>query len=115
MPRSPGGTPAPSTSPTAHLFDQLLSVSREAHAHGQHEVAYHALIAALHAAQDTAHLAGVRAVVTEARAQIEWIDRNAPGHRLSSESAGRHNHPGVYSMLSRQAETIGHMIKQHAR
>lgn len=108
MPRSPDGN-------RSLLFDQLFAASRDAHANGQHEVAYHALIAAMHAAQDAKDVEGARAVAKEAQAQIEWIDRHAPGHRLSTESAARHNHPGVYVMLTRQAGMIGDMMGPRSR
>lgn len=106
MPTDTVGNP----SPLEHLFEQLLGLSRDAHAHGQHEAAYHALTAAMHAAQDTNDHAGLRVIVDEARAQIDWIDRYDPTHRLSTMSASRHNHPGVYALLARQAETIAGMI-----
>jgi hypothetical protein len=64
----------------------------------------------MHAAQDAHDVPGVHALAQEARDQIAWIDRNVPGHRLSTSSAGRHNHPGVYAMLVRQARTIGEML-----
>ena len=102
--RAVAQTPAP------HLFDQLFALSQEAHTLGQHEVAYHALTAAMHAAQDSQNVAGLRGVVKEAQRQIASIDANTPAQRLSTTSAGRHNHPGVYAMLARQAETIADML-----
>src|SRR5215216_5343350 len=80
------------------LFERLLAESREAHACGQHEVAYHALTAAMHAADDAADVAA-----HEAAAQLEHIDVHAPEHRLSTRSAARHAHPGVYTLLTRQS------------
>ena len=84
------------------LFEQLLAASRDAHARQQHEVAYHALTAAMHAADDAGDVSALAEVAREAEAQIAWIDRHAPTHRLSSNSARAHNHPGVYAMLVRQ-------------
>ena len=95
------------------FYERLLDVSRAAHGNGQHEVAYHALVAAMHAADDGADAARLREVEREAEAQIAWIDRHAPGHRLSTHSAGRHGHPGVYAMLARQA--AGHVTVQAHR
>lgn len=85
------------------LFARLLMLSREAHAARQHEAAYHALAAATHAAHDAHDLRALAAVIREAEAQIEWIDRHDPSQRLSTSSAGEHAHPGVYAMLVRQA------------
>ena len=98
--------------PAASLYDRLFALSREAHVSGQHEVAYHALVAAMHAAEDAHDVAGVHNAMKEAQAQIAWVDQNNPDHRLSTKSAGRRNHRGVYAMLSSQAETIGTMLQR---
>ena len=84
------------------LYERLLVISREAHERGQHETAYHALTAAMHAADDAADIGALAIVRREAEAQIMAIDRDTPGHRLSTRSAARHQHPGVYAMLGRQ-------------
>lgn len=98
---------------SAHaLFDRLLPLSREAHSYGFHEVAYHALTAAMHAAQTAHDSAGVAVTANEARQQVEWIDTHVPDHRLSTNSARRHGHPGVYAMLGRQAEMILRILER---
>lgn len=91
--------------PTASLFERLLAISRDAHARRQHEAAYHALTAAMHAADDAADVGALTIVLQESEAQIAAIDRSSPGHRLSTRSAARHQHPGVYAMLARQTAT----------
>ena len=96
------------------LFDQLMTASREAHATGCHEGAYHALTAAMHVAHCGDDAPRLHEVVREARRQIEWIDANAPEHRLSTNSAGRHEHPGVFRMLIRQAEAHAEMTHRTA-
>jgi hypothetical protein len=100
---------APREAATASLFDRLFALSREAHALGQHEVAYHALTAAMHAAD----AAALERVGREAEAQIAAIDRTEPAHRLSTRSASHHGHPGVYVMLVRQAAM--HVRRHEAR
>ena len=95
--------PRPAAEPA--LFERLLAASREAHGHGQYEVAYHALTAAMHFADDMADVQGLAEVGREAEEQIAYIDRVAPGHRLSTRSAARHSHPGVYALLVRQSAT----------
>jgi hypothetical protein len=88
---------------TPSLYERLLAISREAHERGQLESAYHALTAAMHAADDAADIGALAVVRREAELQIMAIDRDAPEHRLSTSSAARHQHPGVYAMLGRQA------------
>jgi hypothetical protein len=100
-------SPAAGTRPT--LFVRLLAESREAHAGGQHEVAYHALMAAMHAADDVADLRALEAVSLEAAAQLQHIDRHLPQHRLSTSSASRHVHPGVFTLLARQSTMLAHL------
>ena len=84
------------------LTTRLLALSREAHQRRQHAVAYHALTAAMHDADDAGDVEALAEVGREAAAQIAWIDRFEPAHRLSTPSARRHDHPGVYAMLARQ-------------
>jgi hypothetical protein len=103
--------PQPALNESARtLFDRLLTLSREAHESGLHEVAYHALTAAMHAAQIGRDSAGVATIADEAREQIKWIDTHVPEHRLSTRSARKHDHPGVYAMLGRQAEMVARML-----
>ena len=87
------------------LFERLLAMSREAHAKAQYEAAYHALTAAMHSADDDADVRALAVIGREAERQIAHIDRVDPEHRLSTTSAARHTHPGVYALLVRQAAT----------
>lgn len=100
---------------TRPLHAQLVAISRAAHAAGQHEVAYHSLMAALHAARDAEDVDGIAESVHEAREQIAWIDAHRPEHRLSTASAGKHNHPGVFEMLARQGETYLEILHREPR
>lgn len=92
---------------------RCLALSRDAHAGHRHEAAYHALCAAMHAAHDVHDVDALRAVASEAEAQLAWIDANAREHRLSTASAAGHQHPGVYTMLVRQAGTYAEMEHHH--
>lgn len=94
---SDASAPSPAT-----LFARLLVISREAHRDGHHEAAYHALTAAMHAADDASDAPALAEIGLEAEAQIAWIDQHAPGSRISTRSARQHDHPGVYAMLARQ-------------
>ena len=98
---------------SATLWQRLLALSREAHASGHHETAYHALTAAVHAAADASDVPGLDELRQETERQIAWIDRHAPANRLSTTSAGTHNHPGVYAMLARQIAAHAHLRRGH--
>jgi hypothetical protein len=107
--------PRSKVSSTGVFVEPLLAISREAHARGQHEVAYHALTSALHAAYDARDRGALSAVAQEAAGQIAWMDDHAPEHRLSTTSASGHNHPGVYALLARQANAYAHMLDTFPR
>ena len=107
--------PAGDTAVARTLYERLLELSGEAHGAGLHEVAYHALSAAMHAAESAGNTGAVAAVGREARKQINWIDAHAPAHRLSTKSSKRHDHPGVYAMLERQAEMIARLMGRGLR
>ena len=107
-PGATGGAAAPALS----LHARLLAISREAHAGGAHEAAYHALCAAMHAADDAGDPRALAEIGREAAAQIAWIDAHAPSHRLSTASARQREHPGVYAMLARQTAAHELMAEQ---
>lgn len=83
---------------------RLLLLARDAHAGGHHEAAYHALAAALHAAEDGRDLPTVMEIVREAAAQLAWLDRHLPEHRMSTSSASVLGQAGGYQALMRQAK-----------
>jgi hypothetical protein len=93
-------------------YDRLLDISREAVADGHHEVAYHALAAALHAAQDGGDRQRLLHVQATAMEYLTALDAASPGHRLSSTGrASRPNGPNLYAMLARQAGGQADLVK----
>lgn len=106
--------PTPTREADDDLFARALDLSRQAHRGRRHEVAFHALTAALHAAHDARDTEALRVVAAEAAEQIGWIDAHDPAHRLSTRSAGQHQHPGVYTLLVRQATTHVKIIEHGA-
>jgi hypothetical protein len=98
------------------LFEQLLTISRQALAQGRYSTAYHALAAALHwalADEDDQRLLIVGKLSAE---QLDWIDHHAPGYEHSSHSAAhRGNHSSIFKQLERQANTSALVIRQNRR
>ena len=92
-----------------------MALSRTAHERRQHEAAYHALTAAMHAASDDNDHALLEAIAGEAQTQITWIDRYEAAHRLSTHSSQRRGHPGVYAMLTRDALIHADLLKRRIR
>jgi hypothetical protein len=95
-------------------FAQLMRTNSEAFDAGRYEVAYHALMAALHAAQDASDVEHLRAVERTAEQQQDRIDADAPSHRLSSHEAKKHGALGIFRMAARQASARAAMV-QHGR
>ena len=95
-------------------FQQLMAINEASFADGRYEVAYHALMAALHAAQDASDVEHLRAVERAAEQQQVRIDAEAPSHRLSSHEAKKHGALGIYRMAARQASARASMV-QHSR
>jgi hypothetical protein len=91
----------PLTALRASAFD-LFNAARAAR---QHEVAYHALAAALHAAESLADRETCRLVEQCADECLQWIDTHAPRHRLSSQSAQSRGHESVFRQLGVTAQS----------
>lgn len=94
-----------------HALARLLDISRELHGSREYEAAYHALASALHVAGDRSDVASLEIIAAEAATQLAWIDAHEPTHRLSSSSAARHTHPGVYAMLIQQAGATMQIVR----
>ena len=89
--------------PRRDVYPSLMDANADAFAAGHYETAYHALMAALHAAQDLHDAILLDRVCVLARQQQDSLDAAAPEHRLATHSAGEHRRTGVYAQASRQA------------
>ena len=95
----------------ASLLDRLLQLSREAAQIGEYEVAYHAIMAALHAADRARSLSGIDRIMRLAEEQENAIESEAPPHRLSSAQARRRGTHSVYQSLPVHAEALRVRLK----
>jgi hypothetical protein len=93
------------------LYTRLLVASQEAMEREQYEVAYHALSAALHFAQDTRDAERLDEVANVALSQLAYINVNAPSNLMSTKSAENRRGVDMYEMLSRMAEMRAKMIR----
>jgi len=82
---------------------RLLAASAAAADSGEFEVAYHALMAALHAAEavgrTTASITPIGEVEKAAKRQSARLEKLKPSHQLSRESARTRGHESVYDTL----------------
>ena len=80
----------------------------------EYEIAYHALAAALHAAErldDAAACAEVERLANECR---DRIDHEDPGHKLSSTTAHQRGHASIYRQLALTAVSARLRIEANA-
>lgn len=89
----------------AGLREVALDLYRAARAAGQHEVAYHALCAVLHAAEALGDDATCELVEREAKACRDAIDAQQPRHKLSSQSARLRGHESIFQQLAVMGES----------
>jgi hypothetical protein len=96
------------------MFRTLLNANLTAMSGEQYEVAYHALAAALHAAADARDCAQLAEVGDIAVTQLGWINRNAPGHRLSTGSAASRGNKSPFASLAAQSRSTRGRIRIEA-
>ena len=94
--------------------EELLRLHAEARALGQHQVAYHALAAVLHAAEGLREQALLDRVETTAREYGASIDQDDPRHPLSSQSASTRGHTSIFQQLAATAAAVRVRLKAEA-
>ena len=82
------------------IFLDLYATARD---QGEHEIAYHALMAAEHAAQRLGDIPALQAIEQRAREHAGWLDAHDPQHRLSSFSASTRGHESLFEQLAQTA------------
>jgi hypothetical protein len=82
------------------LLGQLLEIHRSAFEMGEHQVSFHALSSAAHAAEGLEDLDGLEHVAQLSRDELAWLDAHRPQHRLSSASAQRRRHQSIFEQLA---------------
>jgi hypothetical protein len=93
------------------LRDRLLQLHAEARAIGEHQVAYHALAAALHAAESLRQYDTLEQVAALAREHGQWIDLNQPKHPLSAQSAAVRGHQSIFEQLVAMCASVRARLK----
>jgi len=86
-------------------YGQFLAASEAAFAAGHYEVAYHALMAALHCAEQAADTDRLEEVAQVARRHQQALDAQSPSHRLSSQSSAQRGHRSVFEAGAVTAES----------
>ncbi len=88
------------------LYTQFMDHNIRASAGRHFEVAYHALAAAMHCAEDIRDAGLLAEVQRRAEEQRQWIDTKAPAHKLSSPSAKTRGNESVFTSLVKQIHSM---------
>lgn len=86
--------------PLRPILRTLLASHQAALDLREHEVAFHALSAAGHAAEGLRDLEALREVERLATSELAWIDAHDAGHRHSTRSAKRRGHRSIFDQLA---------------
>ncbi len=103
------------TSQTLAMYTQLMAINALSFAGGQYTVAYHALVAALHCAQDLRDGARALAVLQRADEQREAITRQAPDQCLANRSSEWQQRVSGYNRLAHQAQMVDVLLQRQRR
>lgn len=95
-------------------YEQLMAMSRKMLQSGHYEVAFHALQAAFHCAEDLKDEQYLADVQQEAIRQRDFINTTTPEHRLSTQTAVQRGGQNLYDLLLRQISMqITQIERQH--
>ena len=94
------------TPPEADPYIQLLAISQEVFDAQLYEVAYHALMAALHCADSAQDEDRLIEVATVAQAQRDRLATESPHHLIAPQAAERRGHRSVYDSLLLQVTAM---------
>lgn len=101
----------PDAAELRRFLDQLLTLHGESSRLGEHEVAFHALAAAAHAAERLEDVDALEHVAQLSREELASIDAVLPQHRHSSRSASQRRHRSIFEQLAVTASTIRQRIR----
>jgi len=86
-------------------FDSLMVISRESADAGTFDVAYHALAAAMHAAEAAKDLVALDHVLDQCVAQDAMLEGISPPHHLSTKGAQKRHTVPLYKSLRATIES----------
>src|SRR5438094_323903 len=102
-----------SPEPATDAYGQFLALNAALATAGHYEAAYHALMAALHCAEDAEHAARLAEVAALARSQQAGVDALSPPHRLSAHRA--HGTRGVFEVAAVTSEAVAKRLENKRR
>lgn len=97
------------------ILRTLLDTHHAAFEAREHEVAFHALSAAGHAAESLEDLEALREVERLAVTELAWIDAHQADHRHSTRSAKLRGHRSIFDQLAVTAAGMRTRIESDRR
>jgi hypothetical protein len=94
------------------MFEQSLAMNQEAFEGEEFDVAYHALMVALHCAQSLQSVERLSQVEALARSQLTYIDNHHPEYSHSTASAQKRHHVSIFETTAQQANARILIIKR---
>jgi hypothetical protein len=88
------------------MLDQILALNERAAAAGDYEVAYHLLMAALHAADHAKDRAALDRILALSRRQGAAVDAEQPPHQLSRAQAHARGQTALFESLAAHIEAV---------
>jgi hypothetical protein len=89
-----------STDTQESLLRELLALHGRAFELRAHDVSFHLLSAAAHAADSAGDTAALESIEGLARRDLAWIDANQPDYRHSTASAKTREHRSIFEQLA---------------
>ena len=97
------------------MLQEILELNRRAAARGDFEVAYHLLMAALHAADDAGDEQSLQGIRELARQQGEAVEAVQPSHHLSRKLAQARGQTAVFDSFIAHLEAVRLRLQSHRR
>jgi hypothetical protein len=88
------------------MLSELLELNQRAAKQGDFEVAYHLLMAALHAADHARELGALDDIARRGREQGEALERVKPPHALSRRHADLRGQTSVFDSFAAHVEAV---------
>ena len=85
------------------IYRDLMQMNRKCFEGEKFDIAYHALMAALHCAQELKDIPYLQEIERAANEQLKYIDANHAEYEHSTVAASKRNHVSIFQTLARQA------------
>ena len=91
---------------SAAMLSELLELNKRAAGQGQFEVAYHVLMAALHAADDARDFGALDEIARRGRAQGQAVEQVKPPHALSRAHAQMRGQTPLFDSFAAHVDAV---------